>query len=233
MRGATWWNQVTGGVPIRGGLAEPGVFPNSSLKAPGPISREKLRQAAASRFEPTKGATDANSPKLWEGALIQVAYGWRHGPRKSNSKGRLILKGTTTAANPAYRFGVQQVDKLRAVNDLKKSLTRGATAIKTPINPPSWGQFVQMRTLFFSEGEARPLSLAKADHADLHKQRPVLRKDELAAVVTLKDPPDVLRYRFVLKSQLYESSVAVLHYDSLSRAIASLACRFLKIHFIG
>ena len=62
--GAAWRDQFIDGFPMIGEPAEPGVHPISSQKVPEPISREKLRQSAASRFEPTREATGANSPKL-------------------------------------------------------------------------------------------------------------------------------------------------------------------------
>ena len=70
--------------------------------------------------------------------------------------------------------------------------------------------------------------MAKADHADAYKQLPVTTKDELAAVVTLKDLVDGKWCGFIPRTQLFGSTAAVLHYNCLSRVIASLACRILK-----
>ena len=67
--------------------------------------------------------------------------------------------------NPAYRFGEQHSDNLRAVDDLRISLANEATAIHAPINLPSWVCLAQMRTFLASKGEKRPLAMAKADHA--------------------------------------------------------------------
>ena len=75
--------------------------------------------------------------------------------------------------------------------------------------------------------------MAKADHADAYKQLPVATKDELAAVVTLKDLVDGQWYGFIPRTQLFGSTAAVLHYNCLSRVIASLACRILKIPCVG
>ena len=57
--------------------------------------------------------------------------------------------------------------------------------------------------------------------------------DELAAAVTLKDPVDGQWYGFIPRTQLFGSTAAALHYNCLSRVIASLACRVLKIPCVG
>ena len=76
------------------------------------------------------------------------------------------MDGGPTAVNPAFRFGVQQVDKLRAVDDLQGSSTNEATFIKTPIGLPSWNHITQMCMLFDLKGESSPLAMANADRAD-------------------------------------------------------------------
>ena len=75
--------------------------------------------------------------------------------------------------------------------------------------------------------------MAKADHADAYKQLPVATKDELAAAVTLKGPVGGEWYGFIPHTQLLGSTAAALHYNCLSRVIASLACRVLKIPRVG
>ena len=60
----------------------------------------------------------------------------------------------------------------------------------------------QMCMLFESKGESRPLAMAKANHVDAYKQLPMKREAELAAVVTLKNPNDGLRYGFIPLTQL-------------------------------
>ena len=71
--------------------------------------------------------------------------------------------------------------------------------------------------------------MTKADHADAYKQLPVTTKDEPAAAVTLRHPVDGEWYGFIPHTQLYGSTAAVLHYNCLSRVIASLTCRVLRI----
>ena len=53
-------------------------------------------------------------------------------PRRYNAKGELLVEGKETVVNPAYRFGAQQADNLRAAGDLKRSATNEAAAAHTP-----------------------------------------------------------------------------------------------------
>ena len=102
--------------------------------------------------------------------------------------------GWAQVANPAIRFGVQQVDKLRPVDGLKRSSTSEAAFVEIPINLPPWGHVEQMCTSFDRKGESRPLSLATADRADAYKQLLITRGDELSAVGALGNRTDGLRY---------------------------------------
>ena len=232
MGGSNWCDQFVTGFPILGELGEPGVYPPSS-QPPSYISREKLFEGAKERFVSKNRAPDPNAERLWIEAMDQVGKQWLDGPHPFNDEGELMVNGEPVQANPAFRFGVQQGEKLRAVDDLKRSATNEATFVATPINLPSWDHIAQMCSLYYLKGDRRPLAIAKADHADAYKQLPVATKDELAAVVTLKDLVDGRWYGFIPRTQLFGSTAAVLHYNCLSRVIASLACRILKIPCVG
>ena len=81
--------------------------------------------------------------------------------------------------------------------------------------------------------ERRPLAMAKADRADAYKQLPATTRDELAAAVTLRHPLDGGRRGSIPRTRLFGSTAPVLHYDCLSRIIASLTCRVRKFPRIG
>ena len=232
MGGSEWRDQFVTGFPILGELGEPGVYPPSSL-TPSYISREELFEGAQERFVSKNRATDPNAEQLWIEATDQVKKQWLHGPHPFNEHGELMVGGKPVRANPAFRFGAQQGKKLRAVDDLKRSATNDATFVATPINLPSRDHVAQMCALYYLKGDRRPLAMAKADRADAYKQLPVTTEDELAAVVTLKDLVDGQWYGFIPRTQLFGSTAAVLHYNCLSRVIASLACRILKIPCVG
>ena len=102
---------------------------------------------------------------------------WLDGPHRFNKEGELMVNGESAIASPAFRFGVQQGSKLRAVDDLKRSATNDATFVSTPINLPSWDHIAQMCVLHYLKGDRRPLAMAKADHADAYEQFSVTTKD--------------------------------------------------------
>ena len=232
MGGEDWLAQFCEGFPMIGTVGEPGVYPANS-HTPKPISREELFRTAKDRWKPGKKPDEAHRAKLWEEAMTQTEKGWLSGPHRYSKKGRLRVGQQKMSVNPAYRFGVQQAEKLRAVDDLKRSRTNEATAVTTPINLPSWDHIANMCIFFRKQGETRPLAMAKADHADAYKQLPLKAEDEQAAVVTLQSPEDGKWYGFIPKTQLFGSTAAVLHYNCLSRVIASLACRILKLPCVG
>ena len=89
-------------------------------------------------------SSEPHRSALWNGILIQVEKGWVSGPRPYARKGELRIRKRKVTVNPAYRFGVQQADKLRAIDDLKRSSTNEATSVLTPINLPSWGHIAEM-----------------------------------------------------------------------------------------
>ena len=75
--------------------------------------------------------------------------------------------------------------------------------------------------------------MAKTAHADAYRQLPLRKEDELTAVVTSQSPEDGKWYGFIPKTQLFGSTPAIHHYDCLSREIASIACRVLKLPCVG
>ena len=146
MGGSEWCDQFVTGFPILGELGEPGVYPPSS-HTPSYISREELFQGAKKRFLSKNRSSDPNADQLWSEALDQAKKHWLHGPHPFNNEGELMVEGTPVLANPAFRFGVQQGQKLRAVDDLKRSATNDATFVATPMNLPSWDHIAQMCAL--------------------------------------------------------------------------------------
>ena len=75
--------------------------------------------------------------------------------------------------------------------------------------------------------------MAKADHVDASKQFRLAEEGELSTVATLQNPRDQRLCGWKPKAQLSGSTVAVLRNNFLSRVIATLACRFLKITCVG
>ena len=69
-------------------------------------------------------------------AMSQVKKSRVHAPHRYTLIGELWVGGELNVANPAFRFGAQLVDKLRAVDDLKGSSAHEAAITKAPIYSP-------------------------------------------------------------------------------------------------
>ena len=111
-----------------------------------------------------KSVTDPHEGKLREGALDHEAKGCLDGPFPFDEEGQMITGEGPQLVNPAFRFGVQQGEKLRAVDDLKRSQTNRAAAIRTPVNLPTWDHFSAVIRTF--QEEKRP--------KDKQWQRPII-----------------------------------------------------------
>ena len=136
MGGSVWIEQFIRGFPMIGEVGEPGVYDECSPKSR-PLSRDELFETAKDRWVSDKTSNEPHRSKLWNEALSQTEKGWLAGPHPYSSEGKLRIGGEDVTVNPAYRFGAQQAEKLRAVDDLKRSSANEATSVLTPINLPS------------------------------------------------------------------------------------------------
>ena len=116
--------------------------------------------------------TDPNERVFWKEAMDQVAKGWIDGSYGFDEEGELVAAEGSSLANPAFRFGAQQVGALRGVDDLERRQTHRAAAMRTPVYLPVWGHFAAaIRTR--KSGLKGNLAAAKADHEGAYKQLPV------------------------------------------------------------
>ena len=137
MGGPEWRDQFVFGSPKMGGLRESEVYPPSSA-SPEILPREDLFRVASSRFVSAKRGRGPTAEEPWREAMSQTKKNRLHVPHRYTPAGELWEEEGLTVANPAFRFGVRQVGKLRAVDDLKRSSTKEATSVKTPTYFPSW-----------------------------------------------------------------------------------------------
>ena len=166
--GSEWCDTFVTGFPILGVLGDSGVY-SASNQPPPYISREELFDKATERFLSSKRTSDPDGRQLWFEAMEQVKKHWLDGTRRYNERGELIANDEPVLATQAFRFGVQQGPKLRAVDGLERSATKDATFVSTPVSLPSWGHVAQMCALFRLKNDRRPLAMAKADHADAYE----------------------------------------------------------------
>ena len=154
--------------------------------------------------------------------------GWSGGPFELSNDGLSEVKGQKLRVNPAFRFDPQKAGKLRAVDGLNRRFTNEASREHALINPPSWHHVPQMCSFYSLYGDNWPPAMKKADHADAYKRHPLLKREQLSAAETLRRPTPDARYGFPPKIQIFGSTAAVLHYNCLSRELASLPFGFLR-----
>ena len=108
---AEWRDQFVSGFPTLGKLGGLGVCP-PRFKTLGILSREDLLASASSRFVPAKRWWGPRAEELRQESLTQVEKNWLCGPHRYSFKREPWAGGGPIAANPAFRSGAQQVDKL-------------------------------------------------------------------------------------------------------------------------
>ena len=180
-----------------------------------------------------KKRQDSNSLKMRNEAMAQVAKGRLEGPPEYTSEGGLLIDGDPTTVNPASRFGAQQADVLRFVDDFKRSSTNEATSVRAPIHLPSLDHIAQLPDLSRLQGDGGPLALANLDHADAYWQFLSAKADGKSAAASLQNPMDWMAYGFAPRTQLSGPTAAALRCNGFSRAVASQAYAYQKIPRIG
>ena len=134
-----------------GELGKPRVYPPisefSEILARGGRSR-----SASSRCVAAKGGRGPEAEEPWREAISQAKKEWPRAPHRYSPAGELRADGKLVIAIPAFRFGAQQVDRLRAAGDLKRGSADDDLVGKTPINLPSWDYKARMCMLFDMRG---------------------------------------------------------------------------------
>ena len=231
--GGEWIDQFFLGFPLVGTVSEEGVYPLKGDPPP-PIPVDLLLEGAPERCR--KRMSSRCSPhddQLWREALAQEKKGWLEGPFDISVDAVVTRGDSQFRCNPAFRFGVLQGEKLRAVDDLKQSYTNAAAQVLTPINLPTWDHFSSLIKLMTKLAPSLPLGFAKADHSDAYKQLPLRPDHRGLAAITLREPSSGRWRCFLPNTQVFGSTTAVLQYNCLSRVIATLARRLLKIPVMG
>ena len=231
LRGTNWLMQFVVGFPITGNLKQEGVFPLGSDGQTSILDPESLQRSKTSRFKArAPRSIPRSAQELWDEAMQQVSKNWLCPPEPLDGNGN-FLNNPTSPINIAFRFGVPQSDKLRGCDDFKDALTNKCCHIATPITLPGWDHIAAAsKTL-----STRELAWAfgKIDHEAAYKALPLRPDDSRHAIIALYNPSLRGWFGFRSRTLLFGSTAAVLHYNCLSRIIASLACRLLLIPTIG
>ena len=162
--------------------------------------------------------------------MEQQAKGWLTAPFPLTTRSE-PFRLKDPKLNIAFRFGVDQADKLRACDDLRHSMTNLACVVETPIKLASWDHLAEMcRRIKTSELDWQ---FFKADHEAAYKQLPILWEQSKLAVVALRSPKDGRWYGFFSRTLLFGAVAAVIHYNTFSRIISELVCRLFGIPMLS
>ena len=133
--------------------------------------------------------------------------------------------------NVSSRFGVGQMNKLRACDDLKYGTANLYCSVWTPIKIPTWDHIAQMAAL------VRPTNCAwsffKTDHESAYKQLPLDPAHQNLTVVDIRHPTSGAWMEFAPRTLLFGAVAAVLHYNAFSRAVAVLFCKVTGIPLLS
>ena len=228
--GDRWARQFVSGVPIIGEIEQTGVILRDTAKKPPPPIQAVWKRNSG-RFQTRCRSSGAlNARLLWDEALGKVQKGWLGDPIPIDMAGNLSTFGKNGVA-VALRFGVDQMDKLRACGDLKYSTTNMYCTVWTPIKLPTWGHIGQM-ALNIADPR-RSWSFMKRDHEAAYKQLPLGDNQTKYAMVALRHPTAMEWRAFPPRSFLVGAEAAAIHYNSYPRAAEILAPRIFGIPLIS
>ena len=217
--GDRWMSQFIFGFPTCGIFSQSGVFPTCD-KAKPPVSLSVLWKSSQKRFrERAKASGYKNAVPLWAEALEQVSSGWLSEPLPISANGD-VPGLQVGSANIAFRFGVEQQEKLRACDDLRHNMVNLCTSVLTPITLPTWDHISQLSKNVYKH--RLNWVFLKTDHADAYKQLPLDPDYANLTVVALRGPNSGKWCAFIPKVLLFGAVSAVIHYNCFSRILAVL-----------
>ena len=129
--------------------------------------------------------------------------------------------------NVAFRFGVEQSDKLRAFDDIRHSRTNLACVVETPIKLVSWDHLTELTHLVNTND--RDWAFFKADHEAAYKQLPLDYCHSKLSVIALRPPHDHRWYGFISRTMMFGAIAAVLHYNVFSRILSEVVSKLFGI----
>ena len=227
--GDRWLQQFVFGFPIIGEMDQTGVYPRDDSKRP-PPPLEGIWKDNQKRFMTRARASGfLNAQLLWDEAMSQVKKGWLADPLPVDPNGNVATyeKGSVVLA---FRFGVDQLDKVRPCDDLKYSTTNQYCTVWTPIKLPTWDHIGQI-AIDIQETN-RPWSFIKTDHEAAYKQLPLDPDHCNLAMVTLRHPTLGTWFAFPPQALLFGAEAAVIHYNCFSRILGVLTNKIFGIPLV-
>ena len=138
------------------------------------------------------------------------AQGRLSGPIPLNADGRPTTR-RPNSYNVAFRCGVEQAEKLRACDDLRRRLTNLACHVTTPIQPVSWGH-ISHRSHILNNGVCDS-ELFKAAHEAAYKQIPLDLRDQDTSAISLRNHQERLWYGFASRALVFGPIATVMRYN--------------------
>ena len=161
--GSVWFQQFIFGFPLVGRLSQKYCYPaklKGSLEKAEPL--HKIPNACASRFaDRANKSGHKNAQVLWGEALSQCEKRWLNRPFPLCSSGKPCAL-QNKELNIAFRFGVEQSDKPRASDDLRRARANLACVVETPIKLVSWDHLAERPNLV--NAQDRVWAFSKSDH---------------------------------------------------------------------
>ena len=226
-----WLMQFAVGFPLTGTLSQRFTFPLDTSTALPPVHAESLFATKTTRFVSRARRSSAkNAAALWNEAMSQVQEGWLTPPEILDTAGN-FANDPLTPCNVAFRFGVQQEDKLRGCDDLKDSLTNTACRVASPITLCGWDHIAEASLRLTSA--PRDWVFGKVDHRAAYKFLPIREDDSRFAVIALWNPDTEDWFGFRPRTQLFGATASVLHYNCFSRLLTTLLVRLLRLPLFG
>ena len=143
MGGSNWLQQFVWGFPITWDLSQTGVCPTDNQVQPAPDVSVIWTDTEIRYRARATGSGCPNAEVLWTEALDQVKKGWRNTPLPIRGDGQ-CPDAAIGPIDVSFRFGVGQMNKLRACDDLKYGTTNLYCAVWTPIKFPTWDHIAQL-----------------------------------------------------------------------------------------
>ena len=230
MGGSAWLDQFAYGFLITGQMSQKHLFPAAPPKYDR-VAKDRIPHASAARFREraAKSGQKNDQPHMGRG---HASSGKRAGasPTPLSADGA-PLSWHSMEFNIPFRPGAIQTDKLRACDDLKRSVTNLACTVETHIPLASWGNVAQLSNILASKGG--DWVMFEAAHKSAYKQLPIDPADQASAIVALRHPMEGKRYGFVTRTLISGSIASVLHYNVLSRTLTALVNRYLGLPLVG
>ena len=230
MGGEDWAQNFVTGFTLAGDVDYSGIYPAQPLPScqEGSFSTGELAASGAAHWGEVEGILRAGAPdekEIWDLAMKEVAQGWLEPPAPA---GEFDWADTV----PVTRFLVRQGEKVRPVDNFRRSGVNRATRVHSPIVLPAVDHLVAV-ILGLQEGGVGGVGLFKGDHKDAYKQLPMRRDESRLGIVVARRPRDGAVCGFRPRALLFGAASAVLHYNSVSRVVATLLARAFRLPVLG